>query len=449
MAAMAPEVMAASHSRGNGDAGKGRVHRGGGGGDRTRRALGAVLALLALPVLGMLGVLVLVMVGGGAAADPSTGCGGATVGTVALDGEQMVNATTIVATTAGRGLPVFAGVVAITTAYTESTLHNSSTETDHDSEGLFQQRISIYTKPVADDPVKATNAFLDRLVGVPDWQTGDPGLNAQTVQASQYPDRYDTHAAFATRLVGQLWPAAAASTAAASTGTATPATPDLAVLAVLAAPGVAAPAPRPSSNRATSGSATSGSTTSGGTTTPGPASTAGPAPTVIVPCTGGGSPGPVGGTGNNVAGRTTVPAGFVVTGSAHGQAAVTFALAQLGKPYVYGAAGPNSWDCSGLTMAAWATQGVALAHFTGTQARQGTPEPVDLSAAAGGDLVLIPGADGTAAAPGHVGMIAGTSPGPRGRTETWIVQAPMTGIPVELTDTTAWAGQVVDVRHLA
>ncbi len=437
MAAMAPEVTAASHAEGGGGGGgKGGGHGGGGGGDRTRRALGAVLALLALPVLGMLGVLVLVMVGGGAAADPSTGCGGTTVGTVALDGEQLVNATTIVATTAGRGLPVFAGVVAITTAYTESTLHNSSTETDHDSEGLFQQRISIYTKPVADDPVKAANAFLDRLVGVPDWQTGDPGVDAQTVQASQYPDRYDTHAAFATQLVGQLWPAAAA-----STGTATPATPDL---AVLAAPGVAAPAPRPSSNRATSSS-----TTSGSTTTPRTASTAGPAPTVILPCTGGGSPGPVGGTGNNVAGQTSIPAGFLITGSAQGQAAVTFALAQLGKPYVYGAAGPNSWDCSGLTMAAWATQGVALAHFTGTQARQGTPEPVDLSAAAGGDLVLIPGADGTAAAPGHVGMIAGTSPGPGGRTETWIVQAPMTGIPVELTDTTAWAGQVVDVRHLA
>jgi cell wall-associated NlpC family hydrolase len=443
MAAMAPEVTAASHAHGRGGAGKGRFHGGGGGGHRTRTALGAVLALLALPVLGMLGVLVLVVVGGGAAADPSTGCGGATVGTVALDGEQMVNATTIIATTAGRGLPVFAGVVAITTAYTESTLHNSSTETDHDSEGLFQQRISIYTKPVADDPVKATNAFLDRLVGIPDWQTGDPGLDAQTVQASQYPDRYDTHAAFATQLVGQLWPAAAA---AARTGAATPATSDLAVDAALR---VAAPAPRPSSNRATSASTTSGSTTSGSATSPRPASTAGPAPTVILPCTGGGSPGPVGRTGNNVAGRTTVPAGFVVTGSAHGKAAVTFALAQLGKPYVYGAAGPNSWDCSGLTMAAWATQGVALAHFTGTQARQGTPEPVDLSAAAAGDLVLIPGADGTAAAPGHVGMIAGTSPGPNGRTRSWIVQAPMTGIPVELTDTTAWAGQVVDVRHLA
>jgi len=438
MAAMAPEVTAASHAEGGGGGGgKGGGHGGGGGGDRTRRALGAVLALLALPVLGMLGVLVLVMVGGGAAADPSTGCGGTTVGTVALDGEQLVNATTIVATTAGRGLPVFAGVVAITTAYTESTLHNSSTETDHDSEGLFQQRISIYTKPVADDPVKATDAFLDRLVGVPDWQTGDPGVDAQTVQASQYPDRYDLNAAFASQLVGHLWPAAAA----AGTGAATPATSDL---AVDAAPGVAAPAPRPSSNRATSGSTTSGSTTS-----PGPASTAGPAPTVIVACTGGGSPGPVGGTGNNVAGQTSIPPGFVITGSARGQAAVTFALAQLGKPYVYGAAGPNSWDCSGLTMAAWATQGVALAHFTGTQARQGTPEPVDLSAAAGGDLVLIPGADGTAAAPGHVGMIAGTSPGPGGRTRSWIVQAPMTGIPVELTDTTAWAGQVVDVRHLA
>jgi cell wall-associated NlpC family hydrolase len=48
-------------------------------------------------------------------------------------------------------------------------------------------------------------------------------------------------------------------------------------------------------------------------------------------------------------------------------AAVAFAKAQLGKPYVYGAAGPNAFDCSGLTMAAWAQAGVSMAHSSSAQ----------------------------------------------------------------------------------
>jgi cell wall-associated NlpC family hydrolase len=42
--------------------------------------------------------------------------------------------------------------------------------------------------------------------------------------------------------------------------------------------------------------------------------------------------------------------------------AVKYAYAALGKPYSWGAAGPNSYDCSGLTMAAWNAAGVALPH---------------------------------------------------------------------------------------
>jgi cell wall-associated NlpC family hydrolase len=52
--------------------------------------------------------------------------------------------------------------------------------------------------------------------------------------------------------------------------------------------------------------------------------------------------------------------------------AVRFALAQVGKPYVYGAAGPGSWDCSGLTMAAWASAGVSLPHSAAGQYNYGT-----------------------------------------------------------------------------
>jgi peptidoglycan DL-endopeptidase CwlO len=53
--------------------------------------------------------------------------------------------------------------------------------------------------------------------------------------------------------------------------------------------------------------------------------------------------------------------------SAGAQAAVDAALSQVGKPYVWGAAGPNSYDCSGLTMWAWAHAGVSMPHNSGMQ----------------------------------------------------------------------------------
>jgi len=53
--------------------------------------------------------------------------------------------------------------------------------------------------------------------------------------------------------------------------------------------------------------------------------------------------------------------------SAAAAQAVKYALAQVGKPYVFGAAGPDSYDCSGLTMAAWASAGVSLPHSAAGQ----------------------------------------------------------------------------------
>jgi peptidoglycan DL-endopeptidase CwlO len=47
--------------------------------------------------------------------------------------------------------------------------------------------------------------------------------------------------------------------------------------------------------------------------------------------------------------------------------AIEFARAQLGKPYVYAASGPGSYDCSGLTMAAYAAAGISLPHYSGAQ----------------------------------------------------------------------------------
>jgi cell wall-associated NlpC family hydrolase len=66
--------------------------------------------------------------------------------------------------------------------------------------------------------------------------------------------------------------------------------------------------------------------------------------------------------------------------------AVHTALAQLGKPYVYGAAGPNSFDCSGLTMYSWAAAGVSLSHASSVQSGQGVP--VAISDLQPGDLVF-------------------------------------------------------------
>jgi peptidoglycan DL-endopeptidase CwlO len=77
-----------------------------------------------------------------------------------------------------------------------------------------------------------------------------------------------------------------------------------------------------------------------------------------------------------------------VTGvTAQAKKAVEFALAQVGKPYVFGAAGPDAFDCSGLTMAAWATAGVALPHSAADQYNYGTH--VGINQLQPGDLVFL------------------------------------------------------------
>ncbi|MEU1407412.1 NlpC/P60 family protein [Streptomyces sp. NPDC005728] len=79
--------------------------------------------------------------------------------------------------------------------------------------------------------------------------------------------------------------------------------------------------------------------------------------------------------------------------------AVSFARAQIGKPYVNGASGPGSYDCSGLTQAAWKAAGVTLPRAVRDQAAAGTP--VSLADAHPGDLVFFHGDHS------HVGLCTG------------------------------------------
>ena len=85
--------------------------------------------------------------------------------------------------------------------------------------------------------------------------------------------------------------------------------------------------------------------------------------------------------------------------------AITYARAQLGKPYEWGGTGPGAFDCSGLVMQAYASAGVSIAR---TSQEQWATEP-HVSDPAPGDLVFFPGADGTVSAPGHVGLVVDPS----------------------------------------
>ncbi|MDT7763214.1 MAG: hypothetical protein QOC63_2634, partial [Mycobacterium sp.] len=98
-----------------------------------------------------------------------------------------------------------------------------------------------------------------------------------------------------------------------------------------------------------------------------------------------------------------------------GGVAVTAALSRQGTPYVWGAKGPDRFDCSGLTQWAWAQAGVHLGPDTYSQVIQGVPvAPGDVRA---GDLIF-PKDDFDSRGPGHVQLAI--SP-------TQVVHAPQTG----------------------
>lgn len=91
-------------------------------------------------------------------------------------------------------------------------------------------------------------------------------------------------------------------------------------------------------------------------------------------------------------------AGPVPPASGAAQVAVQAAYSQLGKPYAYGAAGPNAYDCSGLTMWAYARAGISLPHSS--EAQMGAGRHVSRADLQPGDLVFFDGG-------GHVGIYVG------------------------------------------
>ena len=115
-------------------------------------------------------------------------------------------------------------------------------------------------------------------------------------------------------------------------------------------------------------------------------------------------------------------------------AAIGFAVAQVGKPYQWGAAGPGAYDCSGLVYAAYAAAGIRIGRTT-FQWRLDGPQ-VPLAQIQPGDLLFSAGSDGTAANPGHVVMYLGGGQ---------IIQAPQTGQDVQI-DPLDLAGVVVATR---
>jgi cell wall-associated NlpC family hydrolase len=110
-----------------------------------------------------------------------------------------------------------------------------------------------------------------------------------------------------------------------------------------------------------------------------------------------------------------VPAGT----SAGAKAAIDVARKQLGEPYLWGAAGPDSWDCSGLTMMAWRQGGISLPHYSAAQYQQ--TKHLTIGQLKAGDLVFWGTSPNTIH---HVALYIGSGQ---------IIQAPKTGDVVKVS----------------
>ena len=193
-------------------------------------------------------------------------------------------------------------------------------------------------------------------------------------------------------------PAAQNKFAAAATANAAPA-----LAAPIVGQAATAPTPAPGASSSTGGAATAGTPTSKTAPVPATAAPTTAAPTTAPPTT--------------LAPPKSPSPPPPSSGAA---AAVAYARAQLGKPYQWGAAGPDSFDCSGLTMRAWEAGGVSLAHYAAAQ--YANTAHVAIANLQPGDLVFF-GSDLH-----HVGLYVGGGQ---------MIDAPSTGSFVR-TDTIYW-----------
>jgi peptidoglycan DL-endopeptidase CwlO len=131
--------------------------------------------------------------------------------------------------------------------------------------------------------------------------------------------------------------------------------------------------------------------------------------------------------------QAAIFAGATTTGTYTGptntqaEKAVAFAYNQLGKPYVWGATGPGSYDCSGLVQAAWASAGVAIPRTTYDQ--WAALPHVAMSAIQPGDLIYFDSV-------GHVAIYVGNN---------MIIDAPQPGQNVEKVSlSSSWYASTLD-----
>jgi cell wall-associated NlpC family hydrolase len=120
---------------------------------------------------------------------------------------------------------------------------------------------------------------------------------------------------------------------------------------------------------------------------------------------------------------------FAVPAGAAGQA-LQFALSQRGKMYAWGATGPSTYDCSGLTMKSYASAGVSIPRTSEGQA--GAGRPVSRAEVRAGDLIIYNGGS-------HVGMAVDGSN---------VVHASTEGQPVKVASLDA-PGSIYAIRRIA